>query len=327
MTYEHLIKSVAALSRELSGNAVKLLWYLISECIHSGGNELRLSTTDLSRALDMHRTTVAGAAAALDAVIVIKTVDGIGYTFLLPNGWFDDSNGRFPTNEPVENLIRLSEKPTPTCREYRQPPVGNTDSPEEAIRRPFALPVGKTDSYLSEIPPGDTTSCRKNRQVETENQQLTEDAPSRSRSESVCDRSIEVDQIYQIAQARKIPDHLVDASSVLSEHMRAYARDHGSPHLTFVKPNELLLARSFAIAPLGDLLSLLRALHADGTRAGRTHAWFVNTFAQRIHGIPADALNAAFELHKAKPAEKPQQRLEFAQDLLSDAAGKMRKLG
>lgn len=326
MTYEELIVGISKLAKRLPPAGLRLLIHLIATSIADGSNEVRVSSYDLAAELGISRDTVRSAALSLTDVLVVTSANGVGYHFIMPDGWFVESRGLFTADATVDNCPNPPGNQAATSLETRRLPGDIPGGSTDDVRLMFGQPAWKSGGY----PPGNQAGLPptrlESRRLSTQNQQLTRTAPSRSKSVSVVYSSIQVDKIYQIATCGKIPDELVHASSVICDHMRAYAQDCGSPHLAAVTPNELLMARIVAIAPLGDLISLLRQLRADETRCGDTYAWFVTTFAHRIHGIRSADLTAAFARYKGERLPTPQQPLQFAEEFANEVLANARRM-
>jgi hypothetical protein len=107
--------------------------------------------------------------------------------------------------------------------------------------------------------------------------------------------------IDQIIATKLLKLDQQQAAETLEEHLKAYVADFGPTMLQASSVSDKILARCLVCAPLDDLIFLLRSLREQGKRVGKSYAWFLTVFAQKLRGIPPEALSAALaQEHRRK---------------------------
>jgi DNA-binding MarR family transcriptional regulator len=88
--------------------------------------------------------------------------------------------------------------------------------------------------------------------------------------------------------------------------------------------DDTILAQLLSIAPLQELIQLLKTLFTERKRPELSPAWFVAVALQRIHGIRPETLKARRAdlraVRRPQAPEPTQDNLEFAGDLIADLA-------
>jgi hypothetical protein len=112
----------------------------------------------------------------------------------------------------------------------------------------------------------------------------------------------------------------------LASALRSYLREYGSTDHDRQPPDQEILAKCLAIAPLSSLLSKLRELRQHDVRGANNYAWFVTTFAHRLKGIPKNVLAAAQRQHAIERRRRPQQHLDFSTRMKDEIRQKARRI-
>ena len=163
-----------------------------------------------------------------------------------------------------------------------------------------------------------------------ENQQrLQGDALIRIRSDRDSDFlgvNLAISQINQVARIEKLRDDQKEVASLLSSLLVDTMRrlhPHGSVEAA---PAERILARCLAIAPIESLEQTITTLLNEVRTVGKKFAWFVTVFLNRIHGVDPELVVKTFEqvLQEKNSGNKPDDL--FANDLVTQAASKLRRL-
>ena len=171
------------------------------------------------------------------------------------------------------------------------------------------------------------------RRSDTENQQLNpEETPG---NQGILDRSnralSSVEPVVNlrdsIEQVNTLPEECRENATELKRWLRGFFGKHHPSHTVPEGPDEIILAKCLAIAPLANLVSVLQTLNRKATRPGDTWAWFVTVFCQRIHrtrDLTQVAAPPAFRQPKKNPSTEGQG--DFQRDLLRETGAAVGRL-
>ena len=326
MTYEELLQKLDDLQTTLPKCANAVLLRLVAKSIALGSNEIEISARDLATELNLSRDAIRVAAHALRGILTVHGSERVSTRWVLSADWFSPQRSLFTASTFVENRSYWPGNQARGGRETR-PEVDEkpgqcwtSNQASGRVTRP------RWTDYQASLDEKPGQSGLITRPALTQNQQLTGGGAHDRSIDTSPKGSIEEEVIDRVVHATKLPEHLVDASSVLSEHLRGYAQELGPPHLAAATPDETILARCFAIAPLGELISLLRQMHRKGTRTGDGYAWFVAVFANRIHRIRSQDLRIALQRHSArKPPGRTRDR-DFGPSLVNQATAGLSRM-
>ncbi len=161
MKSQTLLVAIAKLAPELPPAGFVLLHHLIARAITEGTNDIETSLRGLSQTLHMARDTVRGAALSLRDYIGVDSHTGVGYRFLMPREWFEESKGIFTDSGTVDKLPNLPGNPPVQRRLSRQLPAwksptkatpGNQATMANEERIPGQLPAWKVAIILTKVP-------------------------------------------------------------------------------------------------------------------------------------------------------------------------------
>jgi hypothetical protein len=186
--------------------------------------------------------------------------------------------------------------------------------------------AGKPGQYWRENQASQAATGGNSRPVITQNQQLADAAACRSIDLNYLTQNSSIDSIEHIACAKVLSAGQRADAMELSSWLCSYMREFGPPDRDQHPPDQQILARCLAVAPLGSLLSELKKMQQRHVRAGLSHAWFVSTFAQRLKDIPSNVLRAAFRRVARRRASPPQQDLDFSTQITTETFSKIRKI-
>ena len=324
MTSEELILLLDNLQPTLPKCANQVLLRLVAKCIASGTNEVDISAAELARDLGISRDAVKVAGRALSGMITTRGGNGVGTVWILPADWFVVQRSLFAIPSSVENRLNLpgnqagpawkpgsqpEEKPGRTCLETRQGCL--------VTRQPWT-------SYQA----GGSLVTR---QVDTENQQVTPfDLPG---NQAILDRSsrdlssvaTSVSLRDSIEGVNQLPAELGEQAAELKRWLRGFFGKHHPSHTIPEGPDEIILAKSLAIAPLASLVGILQNMNRKNTRPGDTWAWFVTVFCSRIHRTrDLSTVRAHPAFHQPKKNPSSERGSGFSADLLQETAAASR---
>jgi hypothetical protein len=315
LTYEELFVYIDELQAHLPKCANAVLLKLIAKCIIQGENTIKISTCDLARELNVSRDAIRVAAIALQDVIAVEAGQNVVYRWTLPAHWFSpqrvlfidrgistgsgiSTDDELPGSNSTRNQAACRPKWTSyqaaTRRETRQ----RAWLPGSNLTRNQAA----ADELPGSVPGNQAATCLVTLQQTTQNQQLTGSAPDIDRIDrSKGFSSIEVSVIDRIARATTVPVENQKDAAELSELLRGFMDAFGGPHHDKGKPDEVILARSFAVAPLGDLKKLLlNDMRRTKLPSFDSYMYLVSVFAEKIHGIK----NLARKIKAIQPVQQ-----------------------
>jgi hypothetical protein len=335
MTFEQLFVAIdtEASAHKLRPSAIRLLLHLIATSINDGTQQVRTSRRYLSTLLAMSPKTINRATRRLASLISVETPDGVTTTYTIPSQWFTAQPGLFARQAEIStihncgrnshgavaqkntpDLDGVAGNPTPLWHKRAQPgrSVGENPTP-----RPISVGENPTPRPIS---------VGENPTPQTENQRLATSSTNvfDSIESGFSSKELSVQVIDRIARATTVAEENKNDARVLSEHLRAYIRAFGGPHHDKGNPDQLVLARCFAIAPLGDLENLLlNDMRRFTPPAFDSYMYIVSIFAEKIHGIK----NLTAKLKALQPALTPQQRqLQFKNEIINYTMARAKRM-
>jgi hypothetical protein len=327
MTYEALIHAVAQLAVKLPPIAFRLLMHLIATAINEGTNEIQTSTLRLAVDMKCSRDKVRQAAQSLKPYMQVTAFNGTGYHFHMPPEWFEQSRGIFTPIADVEKRPKLPGNQAATCLVSRQLDPTSTHGTCLETRQLEAKERRIPGSYLPGNQAAHHPSCLETRQSLAQNQQLTDGADVDRSIGSIEIQYNSYESIEHIACAKTLTTDQRSDAIELSSWLRSYLREFGPPDQDQRAPDQQILARCLAVAPLGSLLSELKKMQQRCVRAGSQYAWFVTVFAQRLKGIPSNVLMAAYRDRAIQQRRRPQRDLDFSTRMTEEIRQRARRIG
>jgi hypothetical protein len=327
MTYEELIVAVTKHSTELPQTGLKLLLHLITTGITEGTNEIQTSTRTLAKNLKCSKDKVGEAVQSLRDILQATVNPGIGHTFHLPPEWFQESRGIFTPLARVEKLADCPGNQDTTVLETRTPDVRNETITVLETRTPDASLSWKPGHSRRMNSEYQDTSVLETRTPLTQNQQLADVADVDRSIGSIEIQYNSYESIEHIACAKTLTTDQRSDAIELSSWLRSYLREFGPPDQDQRAPDQQILARCLAVAPLGSLLSELKKMQQRCVRAGSQYAWFVTVFAQRLKGIPSNVLMAAYRDRAIQQRRRPQRDLDFSTRMTDEIRQRARRIG
>lgn len=326
MTYEELIVAIDGEAPKLSHVALRLLLRLVSLAIQQGVAEVRASDNWLAQHLGISREGVARATRDLAKLITVDRRNGCATIFLLPADWFTPQRSLFAGRDLPANIHNLptfqagdgqlsrhvpAKSPGRTCQVFRQdlptfqaPPANSLGSTCQVSRQD--LPTLQAGTPISPIR---TAGARVNRSISSsaEPEGLT----------GFIDRCLRTVKI--------LPAQEEDAQ-ILSDTLQHYRTACGSDYAYTPEPDETVLARILAIAPIEDLCGVLRTLLTDGVRCGKQDMWFFTVLLQRIHRASPKLTASRYDSMKPKAPSQNENLPGFADELINGTMPKLRRL-
>jgi hypothetical protein len=326
LTYEELILAIANDAPKLSEAALRVLLGLVATGIESGVSEVVLSKQRLADRAGLSREGAARGTRELHEIVTAESTNGVHTVYTMPADWFTPQRSLFAVAGSVENRLH---PPTIQAGSRLVPRQVPANEPGGSRQRSRQEPPGSQAAAANE--PGRSTnepgsSYQLSRQVETQNQQLTDDPLDRSNRvlSSVEGLSIPIGSIERV---NHLPSEFYGDAEELKRWLRGFFAKHHTSHTAPTGPDEIILAKCLAIAPLPNLVGVLQDLNRKGTRPGDTWAWFVTVFCQRIHRTKNVAeVKAPEGFQVAKKTPSSEGRREFAADLLQEVAAGVRTL-
>jgi hypothetical protein len=326
MKTQALVVAIAKLASELPPAGFVLLHHLIARGITEGTNDIETSQHELSRTLHMARDTVRAAALSLREYIGVDSRAGVGYRFLMPREWFEESKGIFTDFGTVEKLSDWPGNP-PGGGGF----PGHFQPENQATKSP-----GNQATMANEerIPghswPGNSPRCSprglETRPDITQNQQLTDGENADPDPDPIHVQLLSFGSIQYIACAKVVPpEHRRDAVE-LQNALQAYHQQYAPKTRETGPVPAIIIARCLAVASLGELLSELKQMRIRGVRAGSSYGWYPSVFAQRLKGIPPNVLRAALEHFRKLERQRPQANLDFSTRMTADIRQQMRRI-
>lgn len=348
-THNDLFALLAPLLPSAPKCTVVILWHLIARCIEENTNEIDVSAYDLAAQLNVSRDAVRVTARFLSSptagsVLAVRTTPS-GTKWVFPVDWFTP---QFSLFEGVENFHTQQTNQATRGPHVEELPghYAHTWGSNQAT----PPPKNTTGSRLTRLPfhqwrsnqATNSHAWETNQATPTQNQQLgtlVEELPGQ-----VLDRSSRVVSSFvgvlllrdSIEGVNRLPPPLAENGQELRRWLRGFFEKHHPSHTAPDGPDEIILAKCLAVAPLASLKGVMEALKRRGTRPGDTWAWWVTVFCQRIHktkdltAVPAHPAfheetprkNPSHETAAAEAAETP----EFGRQMLHQVAGNTRKL-
>jgi hypothetical protein len=327
LTYEQLITKVDEVAPDLEGVAYKLLWRLIARAIISGRTDVEVSVRDLAKGLKTSKEGIARAIRELAQYIRVEARDGAGTTFFLPPDWFPQQRTLFN-----EDSLGGDFHNRPTYQDGSVLFTRTVASYSPGHQRPTHQDGTPTPPFQASYSPGrivPLTRTQRPTHQDASHGEAREDTRARVRSiESEASASSEVvDRIDRAWGAVEIPvDREADAA-VLSEWVYGYKCDLGrlGEHSTY--PDTQMVARLLELAPMEEIQQVLRSLREQDKVPGDQDAWFFTVLAQRIHHVSPELVRIRMRAVKSKAPSHKRDASLFADQLLADAAAKVRRLG
>jgi hypothetical protein len=283
MTFEELFVAIDAEAhrRTLKPHTVRLLVHLIALAIKDGTQQIRASRTYLINSITMPRKKIDQATNELAHLMTIEARQGATRIYSIPPEWFIPQPKIFAVQAEEFSTIHSRPRCEPSTGIARSPlakTAGSTTSQALGSQRAQSMQTGSAGSQVP-IQTGSAGS-----QVPTENQQLTSPTNVFDSIESgFSSKEVSVQVIDRIARATSVAVENENDARELSELLRAYAQAFRGPH---GRPDQLVLARCFAIAPLGDLKKLLlNDMRRTTLPPFNSYMYLVSVFAEKIHGI------------------------------------------
>ena len=304
LTYEQLIVYIDSIAPQLPGCGLRLLWRLVAIGIKSGSNEIRISLRTLAADMGVKRDSITVGARSLAPDVQSVFQKGLPATFILPESWFSPQRSLFVMPDAVEN-------------DAGWPDYQATGGP---ITRPLVARLPGQGGPITR-PGGPIT-----RPPFTQNQQLTDDPLDRS-NRVLSSVGTSLNPRDSIEGVNHLPVECVENAEKLKRWLRDYFGQHHRSHNPPQGPDDVILAKCLAIAPLASLAAVLRTLDKKRTSPGDSWAWFVTVFCSRIHRtreldkVPAPP---AFRVSKQTPSSEGNPN--FASELLHQAAASVRTM-
>lgn len=326
MTYEELLVAIDDAAPTLPGCAIRLLLRLISICIKTGTNEVRISAHQLAKDLGMTRDAVRVASRALSPMIGFSAPERMTSTYTLPADWFSPQRSLFAVSGSVEKPGNWTSNSSRSGRETR-PDLDDFPGQSGRVTRPgwatFSSRLGEKPGQLGDLP---GQSGRETRPGTTQNQQLTDRETPRSIDQDSLLPNSSVNMIDRIVCADRVENAQWREAEELAGWLTEYMHQLGPRDGDRSKPDDVILAQCLAIAPLGDLAIPLRRWRAEKRGCGSTYAWFVASLANQIHRIKSQDLRAALRArHRRKQPEK-QAAPHFPSQLLNQTMPQLRRM-
>lgn len=326
MTYEDLLVAIDKEAPNLKCCALRVLLRLIAIGIEEGTNEVKASRAYLADGLGMAIESVDEATRGLAHLMRIEKEDGRTRKFVMPIEWFTPQRSLFVAAGAVEKTLRLPGNQARTGLETRQAPAQNPGRNMPGFSE--NLPGNQAEPAWNSREPAQNPGMGglETRQVLTHNQQLGDNPLDRSNrvlssvdSSSTPARSIE--------RVNHLPTELQSEAEELKRWLRGFFGKHHLSHTVPAGPDEIILAKCLAIAPLPSLVGVLQVMNRKGTRPGDTWAWFVTVFCQRIHRTrDTNAVEAPPAFCQGKKNPSSEGRPGFASDLLQEVAAGVPRL-
>jgi hypothetical protein len=324
LTSEELILLLDRLQPTLPKCANAVLLRLVSKCITSGTNEVDISAVELARELNIAADSVKVAKRALTGIVETRGGKGISTVWMLPSAWFVVQRSLFAIDSPVENWGNLpGNQGTPPWKPGHQPQQ-KPGSTSLKTREPSL----ETRAQWTSFQGGTSTGTR---EVIEENQQ--DDPEYLPGNQGALDRSNRIlssvpngyDHRDSIETVNHLPAELTEQAEDLRRWLRGFFGKHHPAHTVPNGPDEIILAKCLAIAPVSNLVQVLQVLHRKNTRPGDTWAWFVTVFCQRIHRTQdLAAVKAPAGFHQGKKDPSSERQAQFSADLLQQTTAAAR---
>lgn len=130
-----------------------------------------------------------------------------------------------------------------------------------------------------------------------------------------------------IEGANRIPPEFAENAETLKRWLRNFFVKHHPSHNPPDGPDEVILAKCLAVAPLPRLAQTLTTLDDKGTQPRDSWAWFVTVFCQRIHKTKLwDEVRAPEGFHQPKKPASSEGGAQFSADLLQEVTAGARSM-
>jgi len=232
----------------------------------------------------------------------------------------------FAVDSPVEKWPTALETRAPTALETRAHRPGNQGTPPWKPGHTALETRALWTSFQG-------TTALETRAVSPEINDLTPTTALETRALSI-DRDRALSSLEGVLHLRDsiegvnwLPETLRTEGEELKRWLRGFYVKHHSSHTAPDGPDEIILAKCFAIADPPRLAQVLKSLDKKATRPGDTWAWFVTVFCQRIKGTKdTKAVPAPTYFRQEKKTPSAEGGADFGSDLLSKISSAVGKV-
>jgi hypothetical protein len=326
LTYEDLIVALANELPSMSGSAMRLLIRLIACCIENGTNEISVSKYWLAQRTGLSRAGVTLAARELERLIDIKMAAGVNTRFTLPEDWFTPQRSMFAIHSRVENQPHSPTFQASSSLETRLPLANFPGRTSQLSRRDQPGNQAALANSVDELARKPGYSSQETRLDSTQNEQLTPNPLDRSnRVLSSVEPLLHLRD--SIEGANFIPTAFADNAETLKRWLRSYFVKHHPSHNAPEGPDDVILAKCLAVAPLARLAQTLTTLDDKATTPRDSWAWFVTVFCQRIHKTKLwSQVKAPEGFQQTKKPASSEGGAQFSADLLQEVTAGVRTM-
>jgi len=323
LTLENFLLALAAESRRLPNNGLRLLIHVVAKVIETSSYTVSLSDREICEELGIGRGHFGLVKGSIAHLVKVHASAGVASTFTVPQSWFPIQPTLFSTDSgtlagpPVApNGGHLGESPMPSGT-LAGPPVapngGHHWHPDGAT-----LPPNEGKWH-----PGGATSGTLAGPPATENQQLTDAGTHRVLDDR--DLSPFREYVFRVLDGRHLKPARRPEAAELATALQHYLATYGNVENAKTLPDDALLARCLHVAPLRDLLQVLTLVKP---REGRPkgYGWFLTVFLENLKGIPREAQKRIREEYTRGRAKKPPQQADSAGFEIEDVRAEFRNV-
>lgn len=326
MTYEDLLVAIANEIPKLSGNGLKLLIRLIACAIESGTGRVTVSKYWLADKTQMSREGITIATREIAPIVPTEPARGVSTTFILPEDWFTPQRSLFAIDSRVQNRLQSPNFQATGSQETRRLVAQKPGDASQETWRQSPTNLASVAQKPGDVArkPGDAS--QETWRLNTQNQRLTGSGDSIESIEAVTGNQKCIRIVDVIARVDRVEKHQQQDAEILREQLVEYRLRFHQNELASKAPDDKIVARCLAIAPIEKLCETLNQMAADNIQPRPKNAWFVTLLLNKIHDVPPEITKARFQLHFQKKPASSEGDGQYSADLLQQVSAAARTM-